>query len=67
MTTMAEDPILWSAVVDAAALVLDGQVRGAKTKSLVELMPKVVDVKATGGSLEIRFADGSERAMVTFE
>lgn len=67
MTTMAEDPILWSAVVDAAALVLDGQVRGAKTKSLVELMLKVVDVKATGGSLEIRFADGSERAMVTFE
>ena len=44
-----------------------GRSVGAKTKSLVELMPKVVDVKATGGSLEIRFADGSERAMVTFE
>lgn len=67
MTTMADDPILWSAVVDAAALVLDGQVRGAKTKSLVELMPKVVDVKATGVNLEIHFADGSERTMVAFE
>ena len=67
MTAMADDPILWSAVVDAAALVFDGQVRGAKTKSLMELMPKVVDVRATGGNLEIRFADDSVRTMVAFE
>lgn len=67
MSTMAEDPILWAAVVDAAALVLDGTAKATRVPSMTTLMPKVAETRSSDGNLIVRFVDGSERSMATFE
>lgn len=63
MPTMADDPILWSSVVDAAKLVASG----ARLEPLTDLMPEVAEVYAERNTVMLRFVDGSERMLTTFE
>lgn len=64
--TMAEDPILWSAVIDAIELLTSKGGRDLPDPGMLpQLVPNVVDVKTdfVAKEVAVHFVDGSKRAL----